>query len=70
MNKKLLQITTEQIDSMITIKWGKHAKSPDEISYIPYAIIGKIFGIDGSSARRIILKRFKERNNRTIMTRK
>ena len=55
MKQKLRDITAEQIDSMINIKWGRKAVSPDETSFVSYAIIGKIFGIDGSSARRIIL---------------
>ena len=43
---------------MITLKWGKNAYSPDNASFLPYRNIGKLYGIDGSSVRRLVLKRF------------
>jgi hypothetical protein len=58
MKQKLLQITPEQVDQMITIKWGKHAKDSSQVSFVSYSVVGKVFGIDGSSVRRMVLKRF------------
>ena len=43
---------------MIILKWHRMVYSPDLPSYVTYGTIGKIYGIDGSSARRLILKRF------------
>ena len=36
---------------MIRIKWGKLVDSLNHTSFVPYATIGKIYGIDGSSVR-------------------
>ena len=55
---------------MIIIKWGKNARDPNQPSFVPYSLVGKVFGIDGSSVRRIVLKRFQEINNRRPMTRR
>ena len=41
---------------MIILKWHRLPDCPDHPSYVSYSIIGKIFGIDGSSARRLILQ--------------
>ena len=58
MRQKLLQITPEQVDQMIIIKWGKYAKDSNQVSFVSYSVVGKVFGIDGSSVRRMVLKRF------------
>ena len=58
MKQKLLNITLLQIDTMILLKWHCMVDNPDTPSFVTYATIGKVFGIDGSSARRLILKRF------------
>jgi hypothetical protein len=42
---------------MIRIKWGKNASGSDNWSFAPYSVIGKLYGIDGSSVRRLVLKR-------------
>ena len=70
MKQKLLSINADQIDKMISLKWGKNATTPEQTSYASYSVIGQIFGIDGSSARRLILKWFQERNSKKIRTRK
>ena len=34
---------------MITIKWGKNARNSNQVSFVSYSVVGKIFGIDGTS---------------------
>jgi len=41
---------------MIKIKWGRNVYDPNTPSFVPYSVLGKIFKIDGSSARRVVLK--------------
>ena len=43
---------------------------PNIPSFVSYGTIGKVYCIDGSSARRLILKRFEELKNNTIKTRR
>jgi hypothetical protein len=43
---------------MIIIKWGKYAKDSNQVSFVSYSVVGKVFGIDGTSVRRMVLKRF------------
>ena len=58
MKLKLRDITPDQVDEMIMIKWGKNVTHPGHIAFVSNAIIGKIYGIDGSSVRRLYLSRF------------
>ena len=58
MKQKLLDITTEQVDMMIRIKWGKWVPNTSHTSFLSNADIGKLFNIDGSSVRRLYMKRF------------
>ena len=58
MKQKLRDITPDQVDEMILIKWGKPVTHPGHIAFVSNAIIGKIYGIDGSSVRRLYLSRF------------
>ena len=58
MKQKLLQITDDQVDQMMRVKWGRLVDSLDYPSYLSFAVVGKVFGIDGSSVRRLILRRF------------
>ena len=55
---------------MIILKWRKLVDSLDHPSFVSYSDIGKIFGIDGSSVRRLIIKRFNEMKKEKMMTRK
>ena len=55
---------------MIILKWRKLVDSLDHHSFVSYSVIGKIFGIDGSSVRRLIIKRFNEMKKEKMMTRK
>ena len=55
---------------MIILKWRKLVDSVDHPSFVSYSVIGKIFGIDGSSVRRLIIKRFNEMKKEKMMTRK
>jgi len=55
---------------MIILKYRRLVDSSDHTSYVPYSIIGKVFGIDGSSVRRLMLKRFDEMKKEMMMTRK
>ena len=57
MKQKLLQITDDQVDQMMRVKWGRLVDSLDYPSYLSFAVVGKVFGIDGSSVRRLILRR-------------
>ena len=63
-------ITAEQIDQMIFIRYRKHVDNPHNPSFISLSVIGKIFGIDGSSVRRLILDRFQQLQNERMFTRK
>ena len=42
------------------IKWGKMVKDNKEKAFISNQVIGKLYGIDGSSVQRLYMKRFKE----------
>ena len=55
---------------MIVLKYRKLVDSPDHPAYVSNSTLGKIFGIDGSSVRRLYLKRFKELNSIKVLTRK
>ena len=70
MKQKLLKITNEDVDNMIFIKWGKTVLSSNNPAFVSNAVIGKIFGIDGSSVRRLYMKRFEQLKEQGIMTRK
>ena len=69
MKQKLLDITTEQIDQMILIRYRKKVSSDENPSFVSFGVIGKVFGIDGSSVRRLILQRFHQLHNERIFTR-
>ena len=45
---------------MIQLKWHRMVDNPNLPSYVTYAAIGKVFGIDGSSVRRLVLNRFQQ----------
>ena len=49
-------LTKEDIDNMIYIKWGKHVERPINPAYVPNHVIGRLYGIDGSSVRRLYMK--------------
>ena len=70
MKQKLRDITTDQVDEMIMIKWGKPVTNSNHTAFVSNSIIGKIYGIDGSSVRRLYKKRFEDLANTKIMTRK
>jgi len=55
---------------MIILKYHRLVDSQDYISFVPYSIIGKVFGIDGSSVRRLMLRRFEDMIKEKMMTRK
>ena len=58
MKQLVKEITSEQIDTMIILKWHRMVYDPDSPSFVSYSTLGKAYGIDGSSAWRLILKRF------------
>jgi len=70
MKQQLHTLTTEDVDNMIMLKWGKPVKSPDYPAFLSNRIIGRIYGIDGSSVRRLYMKRFTELTDNSIVTRK
>ena len=55
---------------MILIKWSKPVLSNNSPAYVSNAVIGKIYGIHGSSVQRLYIQRFKELNAYNVMTRK
>ena len=55
---------------MIILKYHKLVDSLDHPSFVPLSVIGKVFGIDGSSVRRLMIKRFEEMKREKMMTRK
>ena len=40
---------------MIMLRYHFRATSPDNPSYVTYNTLGKVYGIDGSSVRRLII---------------
>ena len=58
MKQKLKYISEREIKSMIIIKWHWLVFSSEHPSFESYGTVGKIYGIDGSSARRVILEWF------------
>ena len=50
MKQKVRQITSDQVDQMIILKWHQRVSDPYQRSFVSYATIGKIYDIDGSSA--------------------
>ena len=55
---------------MILLKWGKPVESPDNPAYLSNKVIGKMYGIDGSSIRRLYMTRFAELSVKSTATRK
>ena len=53
--KHLYQFKEEEIDQMIALKWHRHVENPHYPAYVSNAVIGKVFGIDGSSVRRLYM---------------
>ena len=70
MKQKLINITEEQIDQMIMVKYGKLVTNSENTAFVSNAVIGKIYGIDGSSVRRLYMKRFNDLANLKVNTRK
>lgn len=56
MKQKLIQMTKDEINQMIILKYHRLVDSQDHPSFVPNHVLGKVFGIDGSSVRRLILK--------------
>ena len=55
MKQRVREITKEQVDKMIALKWGENTSGSNSWSYLSYKVIGILFGIDGSSVRRLVL---------------
>lgn len=70
MKQKVRQITSDQVDQMIILKWHRRVADPSQRSFVSYATLGKVFDIDGSSARRLVLKRFQELKADKVKTRR
>ena len=47
---------------MILLRYHRKVTSLDNPAYVTYDILGRLYGIDGSSVRRLLIKRFKELN--------
>ena len=60
MKQKPSSIKTATIDQMILLKWHMRVTSPDHPSFVTNATLGKLYGVDGSSIRRLYLKRFQD----------
>ena len=65
-----MDITTKEVDQMILIRYRMRAESPNQPSFVKYSVIGKVFGVDGSSVRRLILRRFLQMSQERMLTRK
>ena len=55
---------------MILIKWGKKVHGPNQPAFLYNKVIGKLYGIDGSSVQRLYTKRFQELAQYQVLTRK
>ena len=60
MKVKPSTISSATVDQMILMKWHKRVTSPDHPAFVSNSTLGKIYGVDGSSIRRLYLKRFKD----------
>ena len=49
MKQKVKDITDQQIDRMIVLKWHRMVFDQEQPSFVPYSTLGKVYGIDGSS---------------------
>ena len=58
MKQKLQHITMEQVDEMIKIKFGRLVTDCNHTAFVSNDVIGKLYGIDGSSVRRLYIKWF------------
>ena len=58
MKQKVLSITEEEIDLMIRIKCGCMVSKAENPAFLSNWVIGQLFNIDGSSVRRLYIKRF------------
>ena len=56
MKQVLKTITSEDVDNMILLKWGNPVESPNNPAFLSNNVIGKVYGIDGSSVRRLYMK--------------
>ena len=70
MKQILHKLSTKDVDNMILIKFGRSVTTANNPAFVSNAVIGKIFGIDGSSVRRLYMKRFEQLKEQGIMTRK
>lgn len=70
MKQLVKQISQEEVDQMIILKWHRLVESPDHLSFVPYATIGKVYGISGTSVRQLVLQRFKQMASERMLTRK
>ena len=52
------------------IKFGKLVQNSNHDAFVSNAVIGKVYGIDGSSVARLIKKRFHDFANDKVKTRK
>lgn len=55
---------------MILLRYHRLVTSLHHPAFVSYATLGKVYGIDGSSVRRLIIKRLKKLNSFGIKTRK
>ena len=59
--KKLEDITAEEVDQMMLLRFGQHVDSNAQPAFLSYSQIGNLYKMSATSARTLILRRISER---------
>ena len=65
--QKVQEMTPTDVDNMIAIKWGRATASAGQRSFLSYGAVGKLYGIHASSVRKLVLERFRQREEGGIL---
>ncbi len=55
-------LTGEEVDFLIVLKFGRLVTTPDHVTRLSNARIGKLLGMSGSTVRKLYLRRMMELN--------
>ena len=59
------QITEQQVDDLIKLKFGRLVTDVGHTSFVSNRILGKVFGMSGSKIRQLYLARFSKNRMRS-----
>ena len=57
-SSKMKQITREQVDDMIRLRYGQLVTESTHTAFVSYKTLGKIFGVSGAKAYHLCRARF------------